>query len=102
MLLFPSGCSDSGNPDKAPDNSPNKQISVFVTIPPLKNIIGSIAGKYAEISILVPVGNEPHDYQPTPKQILMLAGAEIFFETGMPFEIKLIKKLGCFGNKSGD
>ena len=38
-------------------------------------------------------GKDPHDYQPTPKQMLALHNAKAYFEIGIPFEKTLIKKL---------
>ena len=70
-----------------------KQLSVFVTIAPQKSIVQAIGGKYVAVKVMVPPGKEPHDYTPSPKQILDLHKARIYFEIGMPFEKVLLEKV---------
>ncbi len=93
LFFYITGCSDSSKPSvKTKDNSLDKQITVFVTIPPQKSIVHAIAEKYVHIKIMVPPGREPHDYQPTPRQMLNLYKAKAYFEIGLPFEKTLVNK----------
>jgi len=94
LFLIITGCSDPAGLNKNEQvSSANKSISIFVTIPPQKGIIKAIAGKYVCVKVMVSPGKNPHDYQPTPKQILALHNAKAYFEIGIPFEKTLIQKL---------
>ena len=93
LFVIASGCSDSTKLEsKAHKLSTNEQMTVFVTVPPQKSIIQAIAGKYVHIEVMVSPGKEPHDYQPTPKQMLALYSAKAYFEIGIPFEKTLVAK----------
>jgi zinc transport system substrate-binding protein len=94
IFFFISSCSKPTTSDGQKKECLSKrEVTVFVTIPPQKNIVQAIAGKYVNIEVMVPPGQEPHDYQPTPKQILALYSAKAYFEIGIPFEKMLVAKL---------
>ena len=61
--------------------------AVFVSVPPQKQIIERLAGEYVDISIMLAPGQSPETFAPTPKQISSLAGAQSYFEAGVPFEV---------------
>jgi zinc transport system substrate-binding protein len=94
MFFVISSCSNSTKPDdQVKEHLSKREVTVFVTIPPQKDIVQAIAGKYVHVEAMVPPGQEPHDYQPTPKQILALYSAKAYFEIGIPFEKMLVEKL---------
>ncbi len=43
--------------------------------------------------MLVPAGQEPEDFEPTPKQVTVLAKSKIWFTVGMPFEKQLVDRV---------
>ena len=91
VSLIITGCPDSNKSDKITSKS---KLSIVVTIPPQKSIVQAIAGRInADITIMVPPGREPHDYQPTPKQVLALYNSDVYFEIGLPFEKTLLSKI---------
>jgi len=67
---------------------------VFVSVLPQAYLAERIAGGHASVEALVPPGQEPHTYEPTPKQMTRLSGAHILFRVGVPFEDTLLHKLG--------
>ena len=61
-------------------------LRVMVSIPPLAWFVQQVAGDQAEVAVLLGPGNSPHTYEPTPRQMAQLAGAELFLTGGVPFE----------------
>jgi len=71
-------------------------IPISVSILPQKFIVNSIAGNLVQIEVMVPQNKDPHDYEPSPVQIVQLYRSKMYFEIGMPFEqifLDKIKKL---------
>lgn len=86
-------CALLTGPQAQAEQRPDK-IHVFVTISPYTFFVEKIAGANATVDVLVPQGQSPHSYEPTPKQIARLATAEIYFRAGINFESPLMTKLG--------
>ena len=68
-------------------------LEVFVGIPPLEGLAGTIGGDRVEVRSLVPGGQSPHTYEPTPSQMAALATADLYLSIEMPFEKVLISKV---------
>jgi zinc transport system substrate-binding protein len=68
------------------------QMRVFVAIQPQAYFVQRVAGDHVQVDVLVAPGQEPHTFEPTPRQITRLAEAQLFFKIGMPFETRLIEK----------
>ena len=68
-------------------------IGVGVTIPPQADFVRRVGGNRVRVTILVKPGADPHTYEPTPQQVTELAGVDVFFRIGVPFEDTLLKKL---------
>ena len=67
-------------------------ILLAVSIPPQAWFVSQIAGEKAKALILVPPGQNPHNYEPSPKQIQNLASAQAWVLSGSEFEISLRPK----------
>lgn len=59
---------------------------IAVTIVPEMTIVKEVAGDLFEIIALVPPGNSPEYYQPSPQLIENLSKADIYFTIGVPTE----------------
>lgn len=68
-------------------------VEVFVTVPPQKWVVGNIVQGHGKVHVLVENGQDPHTFEPKPKQIAALSKAKIWFTLGMPFEERLISKV---------
>ncbi|MGF1679581.1 MAG: metal ABC transporter solute-binding protein, Zn/Mn family [Candidatus Methylacidiphilales bacterium] len=66
---------------------------VFVSIAPLKYVAERLLDGKADVEILVGPGENPHNYQPTPQQMVRLGRASALFHLGMPFMETLAPKL---------
>lgn len=80
LLLF-SGCSGQ---DVAEEN--NSKLTVAVTIPPQKAFVEAVCGDLADVIILVPPGNSPGNYEPTPQEMASFSQAAVYFTIGVPTE----------------
>jgi len=70
-----------------------EKIKVFVSIVPHAYFVERVGGDRVDVGTLVGPGREPHEYEPTPKQLGELASARVLFTAGMPFETTLAKKI---------
>lgn len=69
--------------------------TIFVTIPPLQQLVSEITCGDFAVEILVPEGASPETYEPTSQQIAKLNDAELVFETGLiNFEQSLVRHVG--------
>jgi len=66
---------------------------IAVSIPPQAWFVSQIAGDNAQAMILVPPGQNPHNYEPAPRQIQSLALADAWILSGSEFEISLRPKI---------
>ncbi|MCK5219620.1 zinc ABC transporter substrate-binding protein [bacterium] len=64
----------------------SEPLSIFVSILPQALFVERVGGKHVKVEVMVRPGHSPATYEPTPKQILALAGAKIYFRIGVPFE----------------
>ena len=66
-----------------------------VSIPPQKWFISQIAGDKARVIVLAGQGQNPHNYEPSPKQIQSLTSAGAWILSGAEFEISLLPKVAA-------
>lgn len=69
--------------------SESDNLLIAVSIPPQAWFVSQIAGDKAACLILVPPGQNPHNYEPTPRQIQSLSSADAWILSGTEFEIAL-------------
>ena len=72
-----------------------KPLRIFVSIPPQRYFVTRVGGNRVDVSVLLPPGQSPATYEPTPKQMVRLADAQVFFQIGVPFERQVVAKLGA-------
>jgi len=79
-------------PDSA--ETGNGSLPVVVSIPPLASLVQGVGGDRVSVDILVAPGEGPHTFAPTPKQVMALGEASIYFHVGgFPFERELAKRI---------
>jgi zinc transport system substrate-binding protein len=78
------------------DNIQKNNVSskvIYTTIPPIAGLVEKIAGKQFTVISLVPSGKDPHTFEPTPKNTILLSRSKAYFTIGLPLENKLKSKL---------
>ncbi len=73
--------------------APSNPLTVAVTIPPQAGLVDQIAGDRATVVVAVPPGQDPHAFSPSPRQVLSLSRATLYFRIGLPLEGHLVPKL---------
>jgi zinc transport system substrate-binding protein len=93
----PKNQSPTSEPDAKQVDSKLKVVASFY---PLYEFSKNIGGDRAEVSSFVPVGIEPHDWDPSSRDIAKLKEANIFVYNGAGFEpfVEQIIESGEYGN----
>lgn len=59
----------------------------------LSDVIANVAGDVADVTSLMPLGADPHSFQPTPGDLTALADADVVFINGAFFEEGLLEAI---------
>lgn len=71
----------------------NDSLSIIVSVPPQADFVQRIGGDHVKVDVLVGLGQDPHNFSPTPSQMAVLSGADLFLTVGMPFEEALSSQI---------
>jgi zinc transport system substrate-binding protein len=85
VILFITGCGSSPTHDITKD-ADGDRIKVYTTFYPLYDFTKKIAKDRADVSMLVPAGVEPHDYEPSSKQMSEIYSQQLFIYLGEAME----------------
>ena len=88
-LFALSACSSSGTTTAADSDQP----TVVVTYSVLGSIVEQLVGDAATVTTLIPDGQDPHEFEPSAKDIESLNNASIVVSNGLDFEEGLEKTL---------
>src|SRR5690625_1650269 len=66
--------------------TPGEPLRVVTTFSVLKDIAGQVGGDLVEIHSMVPMGTDPHEYQPLPRDIIAATRADVLFWNGLDME----------------
>jgi len=81
-----SGCISQNGQDSG---SASGKIKVAATIAPLGEFVKAVGGDRVTVTVIVPPAAEPHTFEPTPSQMVELAGADLFVKNGAGLEFWL-------------
>lgn len=73
--------------------SASAAMEVFVSIGPQKWLVESVGKELVQVEVLVKKGQNPHSFEPTPRQVAALSRAKIWFTLNMEFEQQLVRKV---------
>ncbi len=79
----------SSNSSEAPPAKP----LVWVSIAPYQDLTQRIAGSSITVETIVPIGSNPHSFEPTSRQAGSLGQGRVWLRIGEPFENKLLSLL---------
>jgi ABC-type Zn uptake system ZnuABC Zn-binding protein ZnuA len=92
--LILSACSAAGLPVGAPDTPKVTAVETF-----LADIAQNVAGDRLTVEALIPVGVDPHAFEPTPADIRKVAESQVVIANGAGFESFLQKLLENAGGQ---
>lgn len=76
------GCSSEAQEPK----KEGEKLTVYASVYPLADFAQKIGGDQVEVINIVPTGVEPHDFEPTAKDLAGLSEADVFLYNGAGFE----------------
>ncbi|WP_028559652.1 metal ABC transporter substrate-binding protein [Paenibacillus pinihumi] len=82
MAVFVSACSSGNNAPAASDG----KLKIVATYSIIADMVENIAGDKAEVYSMVPIGTDPHMYDPLPKDTQKVSQADLVFYNGLNLE----------------
>ncbi len=82
---FVAACSTTSSESSSPQ--------IVVTYSVLGSIVTDLVGDAAEVTILIPDGQDPHEFQPSARDIETINNADIVISNGLDFEESLLEVL---------
>lgn len=70
----------------APDPS-DHQLKVVTTFSIIEDIVNEVGGEFVSVHSIVPLGTDPHEYQPLPKDVAHTAEADVIVWNGLNMEL---------------
>lgn len=82
ISIFFVGCSKESSTEKQKSG----KLTVYTTIFPLKDFAQKIGGSYVDVEAIYPPGADSHTYEPSQKQTVSIAKADLFVYNGAGLE----------------
>ncbi|EUJ41368.1 metal ABC transporter substrate-binding protein [Brochothrix campestris] len=82
LTLLLTGCASSKTAETAAD-----KMQVVVTNSILKDMVEQVGGEHVSVHSIVPVGQDPHEYEPLPIDTAKTAAAALIFYNGLNLEV---------------
>jgi ABC-type Zn uptake system ZnuABC Zn-binding protein ZnuA len=98
LLSLVAGCT-SPSASKRATNQAGK-LKVVATTTMIGDVVRNVGGDVIALTVLLPLGSDPHTFQPTPQDVAHLADADIIFLNGIGLEANLQQVLGNVGNQA--
>ena len=76
VLVFAAGCSSSNG--ETSEKKEDGKLKIITTFYPMYEFTKNIVGDKADVELLIPSTIEPHDWEPTPKDIGNIQNADLF------------------------
>lgn len=100
FIFLLAGCENNRNATTIQDNNKKAKIQVITTFYPMYEFTKNVAGSKADVQLLIPSNVEPHDWEPTPKDVANIQKAKLLvynsasLETWVPNIQKSLGKNG--------
>lgn len=86
LALLVVGCGTRGAPPTSEPVEDKEKLTVCTTLYPYQFFVEQIGADRVAVHNLVPPGAEPHDFEPSPKDVVKLSEADVFVYNGAGFE----------------
>ncbi|GHP14909.1 metal ABC transporter substrate-binding lipoprotein [Lentilactobacillus fungorum] len=83
--VFLTACSQTKKDSKS-QSTPGKTVSVVATDTIIGDIANNVAKGHAKVHVIVPTGQDPHEYDPLPDDVSKTAKADLVFYNGLNLE----------------
>jgi len=82
LLLVGAGCVNKNPTEGTKEAGNDNKVQVAVSIYPLAHFVQKVGGDLVEVHLITPGGVEPHDYEPTPADIVKIQSSDAFVFNG--------------------
>ncbi len=86
FLLMVSGCSNAASTNSEKTIGESKKLQIVTTFYPMYYFTQKVAGSSANVELLIPNGVEPHDWEPTAKDMAKIQDSDLFVYNNRNFE----------------
>lgn len=105
MMLFLFGCGKAHNQEAEFNESQEtegaeQKLKIVVSNFPCYDFARAITGDKADITMLIPPGNEVHSYEPTPQDMITIGNCDLFLYTGGESDEYIEEILDSFSDRS--
>ncbi|CDN45837.1 metal ABC transporter substrate-binding protein [Paenibacillus sp. P22] len=83
LALVLAGCGAKTNGNAASPDSSEGKLKVVATFYPMAEFSRQVGGNLVDVAALVPVGTEPHDWEPSAKDMSKISDADVFVYNGI-------------------
>jgi zinc transport system substrate-binding protein len=85
-LLLIGGCSKTEKNANSTNTVKNEKVKVAVSIVPQESFVKAVGKDLVEVTTMIPPGHSPANYEPSPKEMIGLSNASMYFAIGVPTE----------------
>ncbi|BCU51591.1 lipoprotein [Staphylococcus auricularis] len=87
LLVFLAACGQGGGSSEGNDEgNKGEKLNVVTTNSILYDMVKNVAGDKVEVHSIVPIGQDPHEYEVKPKDIQQITDADVVFYNGFNLE----------------
>ena len=87
LTLLLSACnSDDASKEKGSSKDSSDKLAIYTTVYPLQYFAERIGGDAVQVASIYPAGANEHTFEPTQKDMMTLADADLFFYVGLGLE----------------
>ncbi|MDM5230007.1 metal ABC transporter solute-binding protein, Zn/Mn family [Lysinibacillus pakistanensis] len=86
LALFTAACGDKSSTTFPKQSESKEKMTIYTTVYPLSYFTQRIGGDFVEVSSIYPAGANEHTFEPTQKDMMKLADADLFFYVGLGLE----------------
>jgi ABC-type Zn uptake system ZnuABC Zn-binding protein ZnuA len=82
------------------DLAEGEKLQVIATTSIVADIVRQVGGELIDLNLLLPIGTDPHTFQPTPRDLAGVADADVIFANGMGLEEFLAEMIANAGGEA--
>ncbi|WP_340398319.1 metal ABC transporter substrate-binding protein [Paenibacillus sp. FSL H8-0079] len=86
LMIILSACSDTTSNSTEASTTPDEKLKIVATYSVIADMVENVAGDKAEVYSMVPIGTDPHMYDPLPQDTKKISEADLVFYNGLNLE----------------